>query len=89
MFITEHAHVHVDCSMSHVYTSFYMICSHVGTFVYSPPEWNSMKRYHAIPATVWSLGILLHDMLMGNVPFEKKSDIILAKLCFGDYISKG
>lgn len=90
------------CYTSHVYTHMhYHIVTHVhkhftwhahmyvGTFVYSPPEWISEKRYHAIPATVWSLGILLHNMLMGDVPFERKSDIVLARLHFGGYISKG
>ena len=51
-----------------------------GTPIYAPPEWVEAKVYKAEDITVWELGILLFDMVSGNIPFMEEKDILEGKL---------
>merc|ERR1711981_112069 len=58
-----------------------------GTAEFYPPEWFSQRRYWAMSATVWSLGVLLFDMLQGEIPFKNSDRILENRPLFKEPIS--
>ncbi|XP_062846736.1 serine/threonine-protein kinase pim-2-like [Trichomycterus rosablanca] len=58
------------------YTSF------SGTKSYAPPEWIVEKEMYGCPATVWSLGVLLHTIVCGEMPFGDEVEIVDGGLDF-------
>ncbi|XP_062865176.1 serine/threonine-protein kinase pim-1-like [Trichomycterus rosablanca] len=58
-----------------------------GTWVYSPPEWITKKKYYGCPATVWSLGVLLFFLVCGRLPFRSKKEITKGQLVYKPGVS--
>ncbi|KAL9822967.1 serine/threonine-protein kinase pim-1-like [Geothlypis trichas] len=65
-----------------VYTHF------AGTLSYSPPEWNDFGWYHGEAATIWSLGILLHQMVCGEHPFRRGQSLSWGQLSLPQRLSQ-
>jgi serine/threonine protein kinase len=60
-----------------------------GTIQYAPPEWFRNEEYIGEEAEVWSLGVLLYEVLTGMQLFNSVGEILLKKsICFNKGISK-
>ncbi|XP_023331145.1 serine/threonine-protein kinase pim-3 [Eurytemora carolleeae] len=53
-----------------------------GTGVYAPPELLLYGWYNSSACTAWSLGILLYNMLVGDIPFHTFSEICYLQVKF-------
>ncbi|CAF0938251.1 unnamed protein product [Adineta steineri] len=58
-----------------------------GTACYATPEWVTCRRYFGLPQTVWSLGILLYDLVCGDIPFSDDLAIIKCQPQFPSHLS--
>ncbi|XP_023780339.1 serine/threonine-protein kinase pim-1-like [Cyanistes caeruleus] len=59
-----------------------------GTLSYSPPEWIHQQRYHGQAATIWSLGLLLYQLVIGKHPFMRGQQIIWGQILFPRQLSQ-
>lgn len=47
-----------------------------GTNLYKPPEFILHRCFYPRPSTVWTLGIILYDLVCGRFPFDKDADVL-------------
>jgi serine/threonine protein kinase len=47
-----------------------------GTNLYKPPEYILHRCFYPRPSTVWTLGIILYDLVCGRFPFDKDADVL-------------
>ncbi|XP_051726230.1 serine/threonine-protein kinase pim-1-like [Ctenopharyngodon idella] len=59
-----------------------------GTQMYCPPEFDKSGKYHGKPATVWSLGVLMFELLCGDPPDRNDLDMIDAGIWSKPGLSK-
>ncbi|XP_058717391.1 serine/threonine-protein kinase pim-1-like [Poecile atricapillus] len=59
-----------------------------GTLSYSPPEWFYQRCYHGQAATIWSLGLLLYQLVTGKHPFRKGQQIVWGQIFFPRRLSQ-
>ncbi|XP_058717385.1 serine/threonine-protein kinase pim-1-like [Poecile atricapillus] len=59
-----------------------------GTLSYSPPEWFYQRCYHGQAATIWSLGLLLYQLVTGKHPFRKGQQIVWGQIIFPRRLSQ-
>ncbi|NXM00951.1 PIM1 kinase, partial [Tyrannus savana] len=60
----------------------------IGTRRYYPPEWILFGCYHGQPATIWTLGILLYQLVCRHLPFKTREDIVRGQLSFPPRVSQ-
>ncbi|XDV41322.1 hypothetical protein PO909_010210, partial [Leuciscus waleckii] len=53
-----------------------------GFMEYCPPEVHTEPRFHAVPANVWCLGMLLYELSNACLPFDNDTEIIQAEVTF-------
>jgi serine/threonine protein kinase len=53
-----------------------------GTPAYSAPEWFENDAYQGEPFTVWSLGVLLYVMVLGDFPFDTNQEALCDEVEF-------
>ncbi|CAL8325388.1 unnamed protein product [Arctogadus glacialis] len=58
-----------------------------GTSRYYPPEWFEHQSYRAEPMTVWQIGLLAYQMLVGEYPFDTEQELISKEPRIGSELS--
>lgn len=80
----------VDFGLSNTYKPGDLLRTACGSPCYAAPEMIAGRRYHGLPADIWSLGIILFAMACGYLPFEDpNTGKLYKKILSCDYIIPG
>ncbi|KAM9487118.1 serine/threonine-protein kinase pim-1-like isoform 1-T4 [Clarias gariepinus] len=53
-----------------------------GNLAFSPPEWVQYRKYFGFPAIIWGVGVLLFELVCGELPFCNEKEIVEGLLPF-------
>ncbi|KAL2084405.1 hypothetical protein ACEWY4_019923 [Coilia grayii] len=59
-----------------------------GTKNYTPPEWYVHRSYKASPSTAWTLGLVLFELICGDLPFDGSEEITFKQPTFTEGLSE-
>lgn len=62
---------------------------HSGSPAYFSREFVLQSEIFSAPATVWSLGLFLFELVCGHLPFGSEEEIVHGDLSFGPDLSPG
>ena len=58
-----------------------------GTPAFSPPEWINGQAYYPESCTIWNIGVILYELIIGCLPFTSEKDVKKCHLNFPDHVS--
>ena len=85
----EHGGVKIiDFGLSNSFSPNELLKTFCGTTQYAAPELLNGKKYFGPKVDVWSLGVLLYTLIVGNFPFQSAIDTLECKYHIPQYFSQ-
>ena len=76
----------IDFGLSNYYKPNSQLITACGSPCYASPEIIKSKHYNGLKTDIWSSGIVLYAMIVGNLPFEdSNTSILYEKIKEGDF----
>ena len=76
----------LDFGLSNYFKKGQLLSTACGSPCYVPPEMILEKKYNGAESDIWSAGIILYLMLVGNLPFnDENNQILYRKILDGKY----